>query len=75
MVMQAYQPAEDIGNLPRQAIVRIPTVLKVFPVSRSTWVNGVKDGRYPKPVKVSERGVGWRWGDILDMLDGEAGNG
>ena len=75
MVMTAHKPEEDISSLPRQAIVRIPTILKVFPVSRSTWNNGVKDGRYPKAVKVSERGVGWRWGDILDMLDGEAGNG
>lgn len=71
MTMTAHQPAEDLSSLPREAIVRVPTVLKVFPVSRSTWMNGVKAGRYPKAIKVSERGVGWRWGDILDMLSGK----
>jgi predicted DNA-binding transcriptional regulator AlpA len=34
-------------------------VLAIFPVSRSTWYEGVKNGKYPKAVKLSERRVGW----------------
>ncbi|MFY8018041.1 MAG: helix-turn-helix transcriptional regulator [Inhella sp.] len=34
-------------------------MLAVFPVSRSTWYQGVKEGRYPKPIRLSERRVAW----------------
>lgn len=43
------------NTLPDTGFVRLPTILKIFPVSRSTWWAGVKDGRFPKPVKLSEK--------------------
>ena len=41
----------------------------VIPISRSSWWAGVADGRYPKPVKLSERCTVWRVEDIRAMLD------
>jgi len=29
------------------ALLRLPEVLAIFPISRSTWYQGIKDGRYP----------------------------
>lgn len=57
----------NLSLLPPEAIVREPDVLRLFPVSRSTWWAGVKTGRYPKPVKLGARAVGWRLGAILEL--------
>ncbi|MCX5875753.1 MAG: AlpA family phage regulatory protein [Deltaproteobacteria bacterium] len=35
-----------------------------IPVSKSSWWAGVKSGRYPQPVKLSERCTCWRAEDI-----------
>jgi len=50
--------------LPETGFVRLPTILKVYPVGRSTWWQGVKDGKFPKPVKLGERTTAWRVEDI-----------
>lgn len=35
-----------------------------IPVSRSTWYAGIKAGRFPKPVSLSEGIAVWRTSDI-----------
>ena len=50
--------------------LRLPQVLALIPVSRSGWWAGVKDGRYPKPVKLSPRVTVWRAADIQAFIDG-----
>lgn len=44
------------------------TVLAHVPISRSAWLSGVKEGRYPPPVKLSPRRVAWRVSDIRAFL-------
>ena len=39
-------------------------VLKQFPVSRSLWLSGVRQGKYPQPVRLSKRRIAWRPDDI-----------
>ncbi len=40
----------------------------LFPVSRSTWLAGVKSGRYPAAIKLGMRSVGWRVEDVLALI-------
>ena len=40
----------------------------IIPVSRTTWVTGVISGKYPKPVKISERNNAWRVEDIRALI-------
>lgn len=47
--------------------LRLPDVLKIIPVSKSTWWQGIRDGMYPKPVKLSPRTSAWLRSDI-DVL-------
>jgi prophage regulatory protein len=49
-------------------ILRLPEVLAIFPVSRSTWYQGIKDGRYPQPVKLGLRATGWRESTIQSLI-------
>jgi prophage regulatory protein len=47
---------------------RLSTVLEHFPVSRSGWYQGVKDGRYPAPVRTGAKVVFWRSSDIRSLI-------
>ena len=68
-------------KLPETGFVRLPVVLSVIPVSKSTWWAGVKTGRFPRPVKLAKRITAWRAEDIrayvaaqttpLALTDGE----
>ena len=40
-----------------------------IPVSRSTWWQGVRDGRFPKPIKLGSRVTVWRVDDIRDLIE------
>ncbi len=55
-------------QLPETGFVRLPQILAVYPVSRATWWNMVKDGRAPKPIKLSERCTAWRAADIRNLI-------
>lgn len=41
----------------------------LVPVGKSTWWAGVKTGRFPKPLKLSQRVTVWRASDIRDFLE------
>ena len=38
------------SNIPTTGFLRLPQVLALIPVGKSSWWAGCKDGRYPKPV-------------------------
>lgn len=54
--------------LPSTGYVRLPAVLKVYPVSKSTWWAGIKTGKYPAGVKLSERVTAWKVDDIRALI-------
>jgi prophage regulatory protein len=60
---------------PIDALMRLPAVLAVVPVSRATWYAGVRSGRYPAPVRLGERAVAWRRSDIARLIDAGAAAG
>lgn len=45
-----------------------PPVPAIIPVKKSCWWEGVKSGRFPKPVKLSPRVTAWRVEDIRDLI-------
>jgi prophage regulatory protein len=55
-------------TIPQAGFLRLPEVLKLFPVSKSTWWAGVKSGKYPKPVKLSSHISAWRVEDIHGLI-------
>jgi len=58
------------SNLPEIGLLRINQVLPFVPVSRSSWWQGVREGRYPKPIKLSPRVTAWRTMDIRTLIEG-----
>jgi len=57
--------------LPAEGYARLPQVLAVIPVSKSTWWNGCKSGKYPQPVKLGPRTTAWRVSDIRALIAAE----
>jgi len=55
--------------------MRLPAVLAVYPVSKTTWWAGVKSGRYPQPVKLGPKTTAWRVSDIVRLIDKMSGGG
>lgn len=44
-------------------------IIGIFPVSRSSWYEGIKAGKYPQPVNLGGgRSVAWRVEDIRALL-------
>ena len=59
-------------DLPLSGFLRLPSIVAPsgpIPVSRSTWWAGVKEGRYPKPVKLGPRITAWRVEDIRELIE------
>ncbi len=59
---------QQAAALPAEGYARLSQVLAVIPVSKSTWWNGIKDGKYPKPVKLGPRTTVWRVEDIRALI-------
>ena len=65
---QKVQPSpKDLSGLPEDALIRLPDVLRLYPVSKSKWWDGVAQGNYPKPVELGPRARAWRVGDVLAL--------
>lgn len=54
--------------LPATGFVRLPQILNVIPVGRSSWWAGVKSGKYPQPVKLGENTTAWKAEDIHALI-------
>ena len=63
------------STLPETGFLRIKAILAPrgpIPVSKSTWWAGVKDGRFPKPLKLGKRVTVWRVDDIKALIENGA---
>ena len=56
-------------QLPETGFLRLPQVLELIPVSKSTWWLGVKTGRFPKPVKLGLKISAWRVEKIRALIE------
>lgn len=56
------------AQLPAEGYVRLSGVLAVVPVSRTTWLGWVREGKAPKPVKLSERTTAWHVDSIRAFI-------
>ena len=59
-------------------LLRLHQVLARVPISKSSWWEGCRSGRFPQPIKIGPRTTVWRAEDIDAFIDNlgnqEAGN-
>ncbi len=74
---------QAIPQLPETGYVRLPQIIgdrkatppipPIIPVSKSTWWDGVRSGRYPAPVRTLGRRItAWRVEDIRAFINASA---
>lgn len=56
-------------TIPTTGFLRLKQVLQFIPVGKTAWYNGVKEGRFPKPIQLSARLAVYRAQDISDLID------
>lgn len=62
------------NTFPTTGLVRLSQILAPrgpIPVSKSTWWQGVKDGRFPKPQKLGPRTTVWKVEDIRAIFESD----
>jgi prophage regulatory protein len=69
----------SVSKLPETGFLRLtqiigdknaePPIPALIPISRTSWLNGVNSGKYPKPVKLGARTNGWRVNDIYALIE------
>lgn len=64
--MSQQQPAPSI---PHTGFLRLDQVLQLIPISQSSWYSGIKNGRFPQPVKLGPRTTAYRAEDIRKLID------
>ncbi|MDL2209702.1 AlpA family phage regulatory protein [Desulfovibrio sp. OttesenSCG-928-I05] len=57
-----------LEKLPPTGFLRIAQVLELIPISKSTWWDGVKEKRFPQPIKISPKITVWRVEDIRALI-------
>lgn len=63
-VIAFYKIWQIIGN-PKA----VPPVPALIPIGKTSFLNGVKSGLYPAPVKLGMRSVAWRVDDVKAMIE------
>lgn len=56
-------------SLEGDGYLRLEDVLTVYPVSRSAWYEGIKQGIYPESVPLGRRSVGWSRAAIRALVE------
>jgi len=57
--------------IPSEGFVRLRDIIAPhgpLPIGKSSWWAGVKDGRFPRPVKIGPRITAWRASDIRELI-------
>ena len=68
----ATETASTFDTLPATGFIRQAQLIPdVVPFSAATLWRRCKAGKFPKPIKLSERVTAWRVGDIREFLDAQ----
>ena len=46
-----------------------PPIKPIIPVSKTAWWKGVAEGKYPQPIKISEKVTVWRSDQIEALVE------
>ena len=69
--MKSSPPLPETGFLRLAQIIgdKKRNIPALIPISRTSFLNGVKSGIYPQPVKLGERTTAWKVQDIRELIE------
>jgi prophage regulatory protein len=59
---------QNFDYLPDDSLIRLPTLMALYGLSKSTILREIKRGNFPKPIRLSLRTTAWRVRDIRQNL-------
>jgi len=62
----------NFNFLPDNSLVRLPTLMALYGLSKSTILREIKRGNLPKPIHLSLRTTAWKVKDIRGNLDSKS---
>ena len=60
-------------DLSQYKIIKRKELLELVSMSKSTLYNQVAENRFPKPIKLANRSVGWLTSDVLEWFEQKKG--
>lgn len=75
--MKMNTSMEYRNELPTEGFVSLPVVLRVMSIGKTSWWNGIRSGKYPRPSKFGSKTARWHVDDIRALIakyKAEAGN-
>lgn len=48
-------------------LLKIGEVLKIIPVSKSTWWKWLREGKAPQPIRLGTRCTFWKYSDVIGL--------
>ena len=67
--MPAKRKEEAFGPLPEVGFIRLPHVLHVLGIAKTTFYVGIESGIFPKPKKLTARTAVWSVEEIRALID------
>jgi len=61
--------SERIISQPFDPLIRLPQVLQILPIGKSTWWTWIAEGKAPKGIKLGEKTTAWKLSDIQKLVD------
>jgi prophage regulatory protein len=58
-----------LGSCITDACLRIDTVLEITGLSRPTLYREISQGRFPRPIKITDRACPWRLSQIVEWVN------
>lgn len=62
----------ELREFPREGLVRLNEIIRPhgpLPISKSSWWNGVRTGRYPPAIRLGPRTTCWDAAKIRALFD------
>ena len=48
-----------------------PPIPPLIPIGKTSWWEGIRKGKFPKPIKLTKRITVWRVEDIRNLINGK----
>jgi len=79
-INQSIDLTRTIGQINQYAadlepILSSKHMLELLPITYQQLLTGVKQGFYPKPIKIGRRKLGWRKSEVAEFLANGCSNG
>lgn len=59
----------NLPELPSEGFVCLHIILRILDIGKTTWWCGVRDGKFPKPIKIGTRKARWNVRDIRALIE------